>query len=492
MRPLALASLGLLALACGELPSGAPTRCFGDQDCADDERCVDRACAPVGFVLDAGLLPLDAGFEAPDAGPVDAGTADAGPADAEPGDAAVDAGSLDAAAPDAGPADASAPDAAAPDAAAPDAGPPDAGPPTDAGPVARGAYQYRRVLVPGLSSSRVLTRAAVTPDDRTLVVSGRVNDLFVIDRATETLRGAPRLPSVGAGRVQVVEALHPRPGGAELIVASTVLEAGSPVEGRLHRLSTTGTAAPTLLGAPIPGIALHTITRDPATGDVALVGRREAGGGYWVTVHALDPATGAITARGQRFTGAGCQDGAALADGLGGRGVAYACGINGGEVGVLDSTGAFTPGPSVGNTARLAARPQGDYALAVTWSAGRLSRFEAGQWTVGFNTPDVGTSAWGLAFSDDGARALIFGQYAGSVASLREFRHGGYSSAALTDVSIPAFDAAPYLGRSGVLMEAAAWRPGGDCGYLVGGCDSVNCSLGYLVAFEVTNGRPCP
>jgi len=490
----------------------SPGTCSLDRDCSADEQCVSGMCTRrPGEILDSGF-GSDADAETKDADPVaDAGVPDVGQvldSGVVPDSGSVaDSGQV----PDSGvtPDSGSAPDSGqvpdsgvVPDSgSAPDSGQvpdsgvaPDSGvvPDAGAGPVPRGSYNFRRVLITGLPSNRHLVRAAVSRDDQTLLTSGRYNDLFVIDRPTETLRGALALPSAGSGRIQRIEGLLMEPTNSHALVAATVLDSGSIVEGRLYRVDLSGTLAPVQVGASLPGVAPQTVVRDPVGGTIYVVGHRSVGGGYWVTVHTYDAATTTLTQQGQSFTSAGCQDGAVVADGLGGRGVAYVCGINGAEVGVRDSTGVFTRGPNTGNTAHIAGRPQGDYAIGVTWSGGRLARFELGQWTLGFNAPNVGNSAWNVQFSDDGERALVTGQYSNGAGSLREYRHDLFSTAELTDVSIPSFDAAPFLATSGVILEDTAWRPRVDCGYLVGGCDSTSCTRGYLIHFRVLNGRSCP
>ena len=187
-------------------------------------------------------------------------------------------------------------------------------------------------------------------------------------------------------------------------------------------------------------------------------------------------------------------------DQFGNRGVAYVCGYNGITLGHYDSTGTFVNGPGFGaasNTHRISARPQGDYALSIEdGSTSKLSRFAQGVWTVGSSSAvNFGhTGMWGIGFSDDGARALAVGKFnSNNSVYIKEYRHGFYSRNDLTDVSITGFDQAPYLGRNGVWLYELVWRPGMDCGYIVGGCSTGSCSRGYLIEFNVTNGpRVCP
>ncbi len=507
--------------ACRELPSAAPGGCQVDGECNADMACVAGECVRrSGVVLDSGFgVQFDAGPEVKDAGatdadpiadsgrPADSGFVDTGilsdagttpdagiPADAGSVDAGIspDSGvSLDTGIVDTGvPADSGIVDTGVPA----DSGvPPDSGVTPDAGggPVVRGIYNYRRVLISGIASNQHLFRGAVSRDDQTLVVSERYNDLYVVDRPTETLRGALTLPSAGSGRIQRIDAIFME-SNSQALLAVTVLESGDIVEGRIYQLDLSGTVSPTQVANSAVGVAPQELLADPSTGRIKMVGYRDINGGYWVTIHDYDPVMQTLTLLGQNFTSAGCQDGAMVADGLGGQGVAYACGINGAEVGIYDSTGIFARGPNTGNTAHISGRPQGDYAIAVTWSSGRLAKFELGQWELGFNAPSVTPSAWNVQFNDNGERALVTGQYSGNRVALTEYRHALFTGPDLTDVSIQSFDAAPFLGRSGVIMEDAAWRPGSDCGYLMGGCDYTTCTRGYLIHYRVTNGRACP
>ena len=61
---------------------------------------------------------------------------------------------------------------------------------------------------------------------------------------------------------------------------------------------------------------------------------------------------------------------------------------------------------NAGNTSRIAARPQGDYALAVTWSDSRVTFFDQGGWTTGFNNPNL-PGIFNVQFSSDGNRVSL-------------------------------------------------------------------------------------
>lgn len=503
----------LLAAACGSDPAPAVVECREDRDCSPLERCIDLQCIDVeGVDLDAGvgrdgppLVLLDAGegrsdaavdagrhadAASPDAAAVmdatamDSGAADTGPWDAGREDTGPqDGGTLDAATP---------PDSGPPDSGVADSGAADSGAPRDAGPVARGIYSFRRLLPAGIPSNQELGNLAVSPDDRTLIASARYDVLHALDIATETATASVTLPKDSNEDLLIDGLAYSADGSALYIAATALIGAQNTPEGRLYR------AGPRLeglaeIGTRRPGRYFTDLYFDRVTGDLYAIAHQPSGGAYIVAIDRWTEASSSHSTVAVDVVGAGCQGIGIAADGLGGRGLVFTCGVNGAVVGIYDSTGVFNYGGNAGNTSKLASRPQEDYALAVSWSGGRLARFEQGVWTLGFSAPSFGTSSvWNIAFSDDGARALITGQYTGGVAVLREYRHNLYSTADLTDVSIPNFGLAPWLGASGVLLDDAVFRPGSDCGFIAGGCSSFTCTRGYLVAFEISNGRPCP
>jgi hypothetical protein len=245
-----------------------------------------------------------------------------------------------------------------------------------------------------------------------------------------------------------------------------------------------------------PGIALERIVFRGAGGTADLAGSEDLGGGrHLLALFTYDDAGPTLTLDTLEPVAAGCQGLARAADGLGGTARVYTCGIGGGDIGHVDATGTAFRGPGVGNVSHVDARPSGDYALAVGWASSRLLRFASGTWTTGRSAPDLRSPRLTkLEFADDGARAIIVGAYDRHRrrAELREYRHGAYATSGLADISIPSFDRAPWLGVNGSGLFDAAWRPGCDAGYLVGGCGAPSCGRGWLIRFEVTNGRACP
>jgi hypothetical protein len=343
-----------------------------------------------------------------------------------------------------------------------------------------------------MPASLELKELAISPDDRTLVVAARYDQLFVFDLGTMSTTIAINLPKDGSEAIQI-GGLAFLPSGSLLVVASAVT-GPSQYEGRVYVAGPRGHGLHAL-PARIASTSLEAVKVDPESAAVRVIGYQPlSGGNFRARIFAYDGAQERMGSPSDATLTAGCQDLAFVGDGAGGRMLALACGVNNGAVGVYDPINGYSWGPSTGNTAHLAARPQGDYALGVAWSNGRLPRVELGVWMVGFNAPDLGsTLVYDLAFSDDGARALIVGRHdtVSSALVLREYRHDLYNSSALTDVSIQGFDRAPYGGTSGVTMNDVAWRPQQDCGFMAGGCSVSGCTRGYLIAFTVTNGRAC-
>ncbi len=469
----------LLLLSCdGEGVSASRPTDVGARACIAHTDCVGGRCVAG---LCQSIVSLDGSASVPDAAPE--ARADGGSAP----DASVlaDVGAFDASAMERG--DAGRGDAAA---ALDAAQPIDAG--NAAGPVPRGQYEYRRVTLAELPSDRELSSVAVSPDGRALVAGASSGELFFLERAPEAWVRTVRLPLGGLARVRP-SALAFDPADGSLLVAATAWSRSGAAEGRLYRVSARGENL-TELGV-LAGTELVALKLDAGAARWVVAGARTVGGGSGaISFSSFDPSTGALTQLGQAIVGPGCEDGALVADGLGGLGAAYACGRNGGAVGLREGSGAFVSGPAVGNTSRIAARPQRDYALAVTWSANRLLRYAQGEWSVGAAALDLGArGAYEVGFSDDGRRALIIGQYREDtgLATVLEYRHELFAMDALTDVSIPAFDAPPWQAASGVMLHQAAFVPGTDCGYIVGGCSAGGCLHGYLVAFRILNGRGC-
>jgi hypothetical protein len=506
------------ASACSNEPPAAGT-CQITQDCLPGFHCVEGRCL-MGLAdntkLDGGRHLMDVGF----APRLDAASSQTDSSASNPDagrlvqDAAVlpDAEDHDAATwPDAEIRDAAIwPDANLEDAAFPlDAGsmPPDAGfvadssIVVDAGPpplASPGVYSFERVIVNGIGSNEELTNISIAPDGARMIVSQRYDDLHIIEVQTQTLLRTISLPGIGSASALIADVEYSSDSRFILIVATIIPRSGSR-SARIYRADADGQNLVELSTARINGREFHAIAVDQGSGGIAVLSRPEGSSPSYLAIHAYDDTSRGFTSVLTNFTSAGCEDLAFINDEFGQRGLVYVCGYNGITLGHLNSTVAFVNGPGFGaasNTHRIAARPQGDYALAIeAGSTSKLSRFAQGVWSVGSSgAVNFGhTGMWNVAFSDDGARALSVGNFYSNSIRIKEYRHGFYSRAELTDVSISGFDQAPYLGRSGVLLSDVAWRPNLDCGYIVGGCSTGSCTKGYLIEFNVSNGRrACP
>jgi hypothetical protein len=495
-----LACVMVAALASCRDAETASAGCTVREDCARDQSCVDGTCMRLDrpYALDSGLT---------DARPrADASARDADPADLEPGDVSPTAGP-DAGARDADPADAPSggvdatpsidATAPSPDATAPDASAraPDAQPTPDAGPVAIGAYDYRRVILPGLASTRELGALAITPSGDHLIVAEREDRLRLVALPSETSTRTVALPK-DASEPIVIDALAHVPSGALLIAATAMTGSSTPrtPQGRLYRAGPRLEGLVELRAARASGSSYRTITTSRRSGETTVLAQRAAGAGYVMTLSRYDDTTRTLTAPRVESTAAPIDDVAWADDGLGGEARVFVGGLAGAAIGHVDSTGARVDGSGAGNTSRVAARPQGDYALAVAWSSSRLLRFRAGAWTVQ-QAPFLGAStAWEVEPSDDGARFVIAGGFdrARDVLFVAEYRDPLYAEGDIVDVSIPAFSQAPWQGVAGAGVFDVVWRPGCDGGYMAGGCNLPSCQRGYLIAFQVLNGRRCP
>lgn len=492
-----------VGVGCGESPGlpGAP--CVLSSDCGSDQVCEEGSCQAENPRIPIGgtgvLYTTDAGSSA-DAGTViavDAGASDFGSVVVDVGSSTVDAGvsSLDAGPTDLGASDSGADDAGVADVGSVDLGPADAGATagTDAGvgPVAAGRYQWRRVLVSGIASSEGLWRVAVSPDGTTLAAAAYANRIHIIDLATETLVRTLTLSAAGASAVRIGDMAYAPSGDFILVAATTVV--GSRLDGRLYLIENGGSKVSS--AGTSNGMQLQRIVFRGSTDVADVLGYEDLGtGSYVLGLHHYDRSARTFTYDQGATAQAGCEGLARADDGLGGTARVFSCGIGGGDIGHVDTTGTLTRGPGAGNVSHLDGHPGGGYALGVAWSSSRLIRFEQGRWTTGTSAPDLGTAQLSkLEMSSDGSRGLIVGGYERTSRrlELREYRDGAYSSAGISNISIAGFDSAPWLGTNGTGFFDAAWMPGCDEGWVVGGCGSVDCGRGWLAHFEVSNGRSC-
>jgi hypothetical protein len=194
-----------------------------------------------------------------------------------------------------------------------------------------------------------------------------------------------------------------------------------------------------------------------------------------------------------RNTSAGCQDLAFATDQYDATAVAVVCGNNGAEIFHINSGGQYVEQTlNIGNTSRIAGRPQGDYAVAVCWSCNsKLYRFKQGLWDVPYASP-LALGGYQIGFSTDGRRALVLGGYQSGSGQVYEYVHDTYptwdnTNVPLMNVSIANFGSPPYNAGSAVELNDVAWRPGCDQGLVVGGSST----QGHIIKFTVDNGCAC-
>ena len=187
-------------------------------------------------------------------------------------------------------------------------------------------------------------------------------------------------------------------------------------------------------------------------------------------------------------TSARCEDLGWVRDISGFDTVAITCGHNGVDLYHIDSTGSWARHTmNAGNTSHISARPQGDYALAVTDTSHKLYRFEAGIWETDFSSPFLPASM-NVEFSPDGRRAMIFGGLDPSrtEALIYEYRHDLYERSELSTIAIS------NLNASGpVYFNDVSWHPSCNQGLIVGGHESIGRQIGYVILFTVMNGDQC-
>ncbi len=366
-------------------------------------------------------------------------------------------------------------------------------PPID---LARGVYSYERLALGGLSD---LVKVAFHPSGTYALVAQRSGAIHIVDASTLT---STRLTFPGAATVFVEDVAFSAAGDVALIVGQRV--SGNTASAALFvfddataGLREVSVAAATAIAAAAFGW----------NGRFALLFRTEGGGSYSAVLRTFDPATDAFTALGTSPTSAGCTDIAIVKNEFAAPGIFITCGINGydgafyTEVGGQAEmrTGSALGSTNLGNTAHVAAHPSGDYALAVSWAGRSLRRFEGGQVNAAADAAPLSTRPiWSVAFAPDGGRALIVGGVANGVATVIEYRHDLYSCAGglgascdLTDVSVPGIAAPPFNAPEGFQLNDAAFRPGCDGGFLVGGLSNFNTDAGMVIRFQLENGVPC-
>jgi hypothetical protein len=303
--------------------------------------------------------------------------------------------------------------------------------------------------------------------------------------------GTHALTQVGsAGSTVVWRAVAFAPDGAKAVLLGNV---SSPAEARVYLWDdATSTLAP-MSTETFSGGTYEAIAWSPDGTRAELLGAKPSSGTYLAYLWSFDVVAGRSGLLA-RTTSAGCQDLAWATDPFGLPAIAVTCGVNGVSLFYVDDGGnSVDYTGNAGNTSRISARPQGDYALAIGWSGQRVYRFQEGAWSTAFGSPTF-PGIFQVGFSTDGRRALILGNAGGTplVGRVFEFRDDLYDQSDITDVSIPDFGLPPYNASSQASLNDVAWRPGCEGGLLVGGTNTFSVQDAYVVRFSVDNGIACP
>jgi hypothetical protein len=219
-----------------------------------------------------------------------------------------------------------------------------------------------------------------------------------------------------------------------------------------------------------------------------LLGTKTASNGFLAYIWDFDLDLGR-TNLSASATSARCEDLAWVRDSLDMNTVAITCGHNGIDLYHLGLTGDWIPHRSnAGNTSFISARPQGDYALAVTDTSHKLYHFRAGVWNTDFSSPFL-PGSMNVEFSTDGRRALIFGgvDRNSNRGQVYEYRHEFYT----IDEIFPVFISNLDHQSSHIYFNDVGWRPDCDQGLIVGGTDTLSRQFGSVIYFSVTNGIQC-
>ena len=296
--------------------------------------------------------------------------------------------------------------------------------------------------------------------------------------------------AASAGTSVVWRAIAFAPGGAKAVLLGNVT---SPAEARIYLWDDAASTLTQMTSETFAGGTYEAIAWSPDGTKAELLGAKPNAGTYLAYLWSFDVTAGRSSVK-VKGTSAGCQDLAWATDAFNAPAIAVTCGVNGVSLFHLDGGGNFVDYTmNAGNTSRLSARPQGDYALAIGWSGQRVYRFQQGAWSTAFGNPTY-PGIYQVGFSSDGRRALILGNTGGSpqVGRAFEFRHDLFTQTQITDVSIPNFGLPPYNASMQANLNDVAWRPACDGGLVVGGTNTFSSQQAFVIRFSVDNGVPCP
>jgi hypothetical protein len=349
------------------------------------------------------------------------------------------------------------------------------------GPVDMGFYTYKAVPTYNIVNPPA---AAWHPSGGYALVLANVDKLYRFDPSDDSLT---EVGSAGAA-VSLRDVVF-TPDGSRAIVLASSTKSGV-TQARLFAWDAATASLAEMPTEQLDGYTYQALAFSPDGTEARLLASKPNAGSYLAYVWPFDPMTGRdVTKVKATATSAECQDLAFATDGFGAPAVAVVCGGNGVDLFYIDKGGGIQKYPSAGsagNVSRIAARPQGDYALAIGWSGQKVYRFQQGGWDTSFGSPKL-PGIFDVAFSTNGERALLFG----SKGSIYEFRHDLLAQSEIGDVSIGGFSAPPYNATPNAHVNGVAWRPGCDGGILVAGESSFSAKMGIVIRFAADNGAPC-
>ena len=372
-----------------------------------------------------------------------------------------------------------------------------------------GSYVYDRVPIGGLGNQAAV---AFHPSNTWALLLQRTELVRVIQTADLTTES---WDPPGSGSIYWQDLAFNPEGTVAILVGYRIASGSSSTTGVVYRFdtevwATAGLASAITALTPTAADRYMAVEFDANSGTFILLSANGTGTtSYNVALRSYDPQANTFGFIAAQATGAGCSDFAFVANEFGDPGTLIVCGENGydalywTEVGGISEWRLDLGNNSLGNTSRVAAHPEGNYALMMSWSGDAIYRFQGGIVNSYGAAPRFSTRRiWGAEFAPDGRRALIYGQYmsitGGAFFVVLEYRHDEYSctspltpSCDITEVSIRGADVAPWIAPSGARINDASWRSDCDGGLLVGGNSSFSGEYGLVATFELEGGRPC-
>lgn len=369
------------------------------------------------------------------------------------------------------------------DTGARDSGAPDV--PVVVGPVPIGAYEYTAVRPDALSAP---VAVAWHPSGAYALILSYNNGVFRYDVST---RAVARVGTT-ANDVYWRDVTFTRDGARALLLANTTTTSGGTISTR-GRIFVWDHATSMLAERTAEAWTMgrYESLRWSPDGTRAVLLGQGANAFYIWRYNAEGTRAGTLGARAV-VARTGCNDIAWVRYGFGDPALAVVCGTSTALIFSVTDIDATSPtftvvasSGAIGNVHRIAARPQGDLALAIGSSSYRLYRYRDSLWTTS-SAPQL-NGVFNVAFSSDGVRALAYGGFGRA----HEYRYDLYLRDEIIDVSIADLAIAPYVQPSGAQLNGVAWRPGCHAGLAVGGQNNPSGVSAFVAYFRVTNGVRC-